>query len=312
MFLQPTALDLILGNPYTLNLGRTPPSRSRHWYLNDDEEEDSDASRGSNNAVASNNNNSQSRVTYTNAPASVKENDNEFILTVDVPGVKSKDVDIQIENNVLRLVAERKTTANKVVCKYVQHFMVDQREVKTEAIRASLADGVLTVSIPKKEESAPVIAEVQAVDVPVVDENKTLMVTSDAPGFKPSDLNVSFHKGCLTVHGESKTGRKLHRTMALNETKIDVKTMKAYLMDGVLTITMDRTPVVVDENGKPKPKQIAVTSMSMVEEKNKKKNEVVKTKKDKNIVVETAMDDDDDDDNDTDEKAHGEWHNVTK
>jgi len=99
------------------------------------------------------------------APAvDIYEQDNNIVLKAELPGVDPKDVDIQLENNTLTLRGERKL--DKEVKKENYHrveraygtftrsftlpAVVDQGSIKAE-----FKDGVLRVTLPKREEAKP-------------------------------------------------------------------------------------------------------------------------------------------------------------
>jgi len=82
----------------------------------------------------------------------ITEDDNEFKLAVDVPGVKPKDMKIKLEQDgrVLRLTGERKIqdgnwTSERTLEKA---FLLDKK-VETDKITANLSDGVVVITAPK-------------------------------------------------------------------------------------------------------------------------------------------------------------------
>jgi HSP20 family molecular chaperone IbpA len=95
----------------------------------------------------------------------VTENDNAFQISIDIPGVKGKDVSLEVEEHghghggkVLHVSGGRsvKTTNadgsfSSSQSKFSKKFGLDST-VDTEDIKANLADGVLTIVAPKKKE----------------------------------------------------------------------------------------------------------------------------------------------------------------
>ena len=77
----------------------------------------------------------------------IADNGTEFVATIDVPGVSKEDITLDIQDGYLEVKAERKS--NKTVkTRYVKvSNKVDQQNIK-----ASLTDGVLTVTLPKKKQ----------------------------------------------------------------------------------------------------------------------------------------------------------------
>lgn len=92
-------------------------------------------------------------------PADVKEYPNSFVFIVDMPGLKSGDIKVQVEDdNVLLISGERKREEEKEGARYVRmerrvgKFMrkfVLPENANTDAISAVCQDGVLTVTVQK-------------------------------------------------------------------------------------------------------------------------------------------------------------------
>lgn len=93
----------------------------------------------------------------------VTENETQFRLAVDVPGVKSDNVKIELENDgrVLHLSGGRKKETN---ISY-EEFKFDNRftlgkDLDTSKITAHLSDGVLVLTAPKMKKLPPVKREI--------------------------------------------------------------------------------------------------------------------------------------------------------
>jgi HSP20 family protein len=94
----------------------------------------------------------------------VAEDKNKIVLTADLPGVAEKDVDIQIEKEVLTLRGNRALDRKldeghhrrfeRVSGSFVRSFTLPPT-IDTEQISAALKDGVLTLTLPKKPEAQP-------------------------------------------------------------------------------------------------------------------------------------------------------------
>ncbi|XP_009362384.2 17.1 kDa class II heat shock protein-like [Pyrus x bretschneideri] len=92
-------------------------------------------------------------------PADVKEYPNSYVFVVDMPGLKSGDIKVQVEDdNVLLISGERKREEEKEGAKYVRmerrvsKFMrkfVLPENANVNAISAVCQDGVLTVTVEK-------------------------------------------------------------------------------------------------------------------------------------------------------------------
>ena len=100
------------------------------------------------------------------APAvDIFETEHELVVKADLPDVNSQDLDIRVENNILTIRGERKFDNNKP--NQENYLRVERaygpfsrsfslaNSVKSDAIKADYHNGVLTLSIPKREEAKP-------------------------------------------------------------------------------------------------------------------------------------------------------------
>lgn len=94
----------------------------------------------------------------------IYETEDELVLKADVPDVDQKDIDVRVENQTLTISGQRKfqqQESNKGYHRiersygnFVRSFAVPN-SFDTEKIAASYKNGVLTVSLPKKEAAKP-------------------------------------------------------------------------------------------------------------------------------------------------------------
>jgi HSP20 family protein len=93
------------------------------------------------------------------------ETENELVFKADVPEVESEDIDVRVENQTLTIAGERKFDSNgtpgkgfhrmeRNYGKFVRSFAVPNT-FDTDKISAAYQNGVLTVSLPKKEAAKP-------------------------------------------------------------------------------------------------------------------------------------------------------------
>jgi HSP20 family protein len=97
-------------------------------------------------------------------PVDLREEEQAFVIQMEVPGLQKDEIDIHLENNVLTLRGERKFEKEeqkqsyhrieRFYGKFARSFTLPSL-IKAEGIAASLKDGVLEVTIPKAEESKP-------------------------------------------------------------------------------------------------------------------------------------------------------------
>ena len=89
----------------------------------------------------------------------VKEEDTQFIITADIPGVDPKDIEVTAENNMLTIKGERKTESEEEKegykriersrgTFYRRFSLPDTADV--DKIRADSKNGVLQLTIPKR------------------------------------------------------------------------------------------------------------------------------------------------------------------
>jgi HSP20 family protein len=99
------------------------------------------------------------------APAvDIYETPNELVVKADLPDVSEKDIDIRVENNLLTIRGERKVEKSvseenflrveRTYGSFSRSFSLPNT-VNSEAIGADYKNGVLTVTLPKREESKP-------------------------------------------------------------------------------------------------------------------------------------------------------------
>jgi len=94
----------------------------------------------------------------------IYETENELVVKADLPDVNPQDLDIRVENNILTIRGERKFDDKANEDNYLRiersygsfsrSFSL-ANSVKSEGIKADYQNGVLTLSIPKREEAKP-------------------------------------------------------------------------------------------------------------------------------------------------------------
>jgi HSP20 family protein len=94
---------------------------------------------------------------YTPAQSHVEENEHGYFIQLDAPGVRKEDVEISIENRHLLIEGERK---GKLPQKLRRAFSLPD-DVDGDKIAAQMKDGVLELSLPKKEQAKPKTIQVQ-------------------------------------------------------------------------------------------------------------------------------------------------------
>jgi len=108
---------------------------------------------------------SQDQNLTTWAPAvDIYEGEHELVVKADLPDIQPEALDVRVENNILTIRGERKfekkvdeknyLRVERAYGSFARSFSL-ANTVNTEAIKADYKDGVLTLSIPKREEAKP-------------------------------------------------------------------------------------------------------------------------------------------------------------
>lgn len=87
-----------------------------------------------------------------------------MVVKADLPDMDEKDIDVRVENNTLSIRGERKFEKNvqqenylrveRAYGNFTRTFTLPNT-INTESLRAEYHSGVLTVHMPKREESKP-------------------------------------------------------------------------------------------------------------------------------------------------------------
>jgi HSP20 family protein len=101
----------------------------------------------------------------------IKETEDRFEVTVDLPGIRSEDVDVTFEDGTLTIRGQREFSREEGEGQYhriERSYGSFARSVRlprvadAERIEASFDSGVLTVAVPKREEAKARTIEVKA------------------------------------------------------------------------------------------------------------------------------------------------------
>jgi len=99
------------------------------------------------------------------APAvDIYETEQNLVVKADLPDIKPEEIDIRVENNILTIRGERQfekkvnesnyLRVERAYGSFSRSFSL-ANTVNTEAIQAEYKNGVLTLTIPKREEAKP-------------------------------------------------------------------------------------------------------------------------------------------------------------
>lgn len=97
-------------------------------------------------------------------PVDIYEDETSVVIKAEIPDVEQKDIDIKIENNTLTIRGERKHTSEvkkenyhrveRYFGQFQRSFSLPQ-SIDQEHVQAACDKGILTISLPKKEETKP-------------------------------------------------------------------------------------------------------------------------------------------------------------
>ena len=106
----------------------------------------------------------ESNLTSWAPAADIYETEHELVVKADLPEIDPKDLDIRVENNILTIRGERKfekkvneenyLRVERAYGAFSRSFPL-ANTVNAEAIQADYQNGVLTLTIPKREEAKP-------------------------------------------------------------------------------------------------------------------------------------------------------------
>ena len=99
------------------------------------------------------------------APAvDIFETEQELVVKADLPDIQPEELEIRVENNILTIRGERKfekkvnesnyLRVERAYGSFSRSFSL-ANTVNSEAIKAEYKDGVLTLTVPKREEAKP-------------------------------------------------------------------------------------------------------------------------------------------------------------
>lgn len=99
-----------------------------------------------------------------NPAVDIKEEEERYLIEADLPGLEEKDIEVKVHDGTLVLSGKRETVteekkenssySERRFGSFCRTFRLG-RNVDPEGIEASYKSGVLTVSLPKREETKP-------------------------------------------------------------------------------------------------------------------------------------------------------------
>jgi len=109
-------------------------------------------------------NGSESEGAAWNPSVDIYETENSYVLKADLPGIRKEDINLDVNNNTLTIKGDKKFEEKVEKDNYLRierrygsfsrSFTLSEK-VDKENITANYKDGVLEVTLPKKEEAKP-------------------------------------------------------------------------------------------------------------------------------------------------------------
>ena len=94
----------------------------------------------------------------------IYDNKNNLVIKADIPGMTQKDIDVSVEDDVLRIKGEKKNEHEEKkdnfyrlerAYGYFERSFALPANVDATKVKAAYKDGVLELTLPKKEEAKP-------------------------------------------------------------------------------------------------------------------------------------------------------------
>lgn len=113
----------------------------------------------------------------------IKETDTAYLLSVDMPGVRKEDLNIQVDNGLVTIEATRKTLFENGggETRRISRSITVPQSIKRDEVQAQMQDGILYLALPKSSEN-------QSKKIEVSDANENFVKL-----FAESDSEKSSH-----------------------------------------------------------------------------------------------------------------------
>jgi HSP20 family protein len=151
-------------------------------------------------------NHASREITQTSPRYELTDNDQEFKVAIDVPGMTSKDISISLEDGFLSIKGTRESSSEnyRFTSKFSQCFSIDPT-VEIDKFAANLENGVLVISAPK--------------DAKKIEERvRTIPILEAAAPKSQDEAKIEVNKGVDPVTVEAKE-HKEEEVMDLDEVK---------------------------------------------------------------------------------------------
>jgi HSP20 family protein len=104
-------------------------------------------------------------------PVDIAESDDDYSITVEIPGAKKEDVNVECHDNILTIKGEKKSTREEK--KEHRHYVERSygsfsraftlpSDAAGDQVKATFREGVLTIEVPKAEERKPKVVDIKS------------------------------------------------------------------------------------------------------------------------------------------------------
>ena len=95
---------------------------------------------------------------YKKPSVEIRDDSKSYFLSLDVPGINKKDIDVTVDDGVINIKAERQAQNENALyseigyCDYSRSFFIPDN-ANSDKIKAKCSNGILSIEIPKLKEA---------------------------------------------------------------------------------------------------------------------------------------------------------------
>jgi len=167
-----------------------------------------------------------------------------------VPGVRTSDISVMVDEHTLRITGETKTE-RRHACVHRSIELPKDADFSSNEVKVAHEDGILSISVPKREPqrrqlmvSTPDPAAADEAGDSAAEDDKMYHVTLAVPGVRTSDISVMVDEHTLRITGETKTERRhacVHRSIELpKDADFSSNEVKVTHEVGILSISVPK------------------------------------------------------------------------
>lgn len=226
------------------------------------------------------------------------ESEDNYTFEMDVPGVRPHQVVIEEKAGDIEVSAIRMKNESDIEKSYQESLYISPLKADLARTFATLIDGVLTLTVPKKHnDPVDLVPESRA---PPPETLQAFRASLDLPGVKASALKAQGREGKVYVEATRQLGRRtttLKRVIEVQPASAPISQARVFLQDGVFTLVVPTQSEDADEQKPAGMRTIYVTQDEVpealatlsLEDETSKKEEGPKEA----MVVETVLDEED-------------------